>query len=84
MQHIHKPFISASSKIPEFSLGPVLMGILLGVVFGNKRFMNVLHIVSIDKRSANDNELYLKDFDFSVAVSTALMSMARRPLSSSS
>lgn len=34
MMHIHKPFISASSKIPEFSLGPVLMGVLLGIVFG--------------------------------------------------
>lgn len=34
MEHEHKPFIPANSKIPEFSFGPVLMGIVLGIIFG--------------------------------------------------
>lgn len=29
-----KPFISASEKIKEFSLGPILMGVFLGILFG--------------------------------------------------
>jgi len=29
-----KPFISEQAKLPEFTLGPVLMGIFLGVLFG--------------------------------------------------
>ncbi len=29
-----KPFISASEKIKEFSLGPILMGVILGILFG--------------------------------------------------
>lgn len=29
-----KPFIAASEKIKEFSLGPILMGVILGILFG--------------------------------------------------
>ena len=29
-----KPFVSASEKMKEFSLGPILMGVFLGVLFG--------------------------------------------------
>lgn len=29
-----KPFISASEKIKEFTLGPILMGVFLGILFG--------------------------------------------------
>jgi putative OPT family oligopeptide transporter len=29
-----KPFISASEKIREFTLGPIIMGVLLGILFG--------------------------------------------------
>src|SRR6478609_10385563 len=29
-----KPFISAAEKIKEFTLGPVLMGVFLGILFG--------------------------------------------------
>ena len=29
-----RPFIAASEKIKEFSLGPILMGIILGILFG--------------------------------------------------
>lgn len=29
-----KPFVSASEKIREFSLGPILMGVFLGILFG--------------------------------------------------
>jgi putative OPT family oligopeptide transporter len=29
-----KPFIPASEKIKEFSLGPILMGVVLGILFG--------------------------------------------------
>lgn len=29
-----KPFIAASEKIREFSLGPILMGVFLGILFG--------------------------------------------------
>ncbi len=29
-----KPFISASEKLREFSLGPILMGVVLGILFG--------------------------------------------------
>jgi putative OPT family oligopeptide transporter len=29
-----KPFISASEKLREFSLGPILMGVILGILFG--------------------------------------------------
>jgi putative OPT family oligopeptide transporter len=34
MHQEHKPYIADSIKIPEFSLGPILMGIVLGIVFG--------------------------------------------------
>jgi putative OPT family oligopeptide transporter len=30
----HKPFIADKIKIPEFTFGPVIMGILLGILFG--------------------------------------------------
>lgn len=29
-----KPFVAASEKIREFSLGPILMGVVLGILFG--------------------------------------------------
>ncbi len=29
-----KPFIAASEKLKEFSFGPILMGIILGIIFG--------------------------------------------------
>jgi putative OPT family oligopeptide transporter len=29
-----KPFVSASEKMKEFSFGPILMGVLLGILFG--------------------------------------------------
>lgn len=29
-----KPFVAASEKMKEFSLGPILMGVLLGILFG--------------------------------------------------
>jgi uncharacterized oligopeptide transporter (OPT) family protein len=34
MSHDHKPFIADQKIIPEFTFGPVLMGILLGILFG--------------------------------------------------
>ena len=30
----HKPFVPASKIIPEFSFGPIVMGVLLGILFG--------------------------------------------------
>jgi hypothetical protein len=29
-----KPFIAAAERIKEFTLGPILMGIFLGILFG--------------------------------------------------
>ena len=29
-----KPFVSATEKIKEFTLGPILMGVFLGILFG--------------------------------------------------
>ena len=29
-----KPFVSASEKVKEFSFGPILMGVILGILFG--------------------------------------------------
>jgi putative OPT family oligopeptide transporter len=34
MNKIMKPFISASENIKEFSFGPILMGVVLGILFG--------------------------------------------------
>jgi putative OPT family oligopeptide transporter len=34
MSQKFKPFISASENLKEFTLGPLLMGVLLGIVFG--------------------------------------------------
>ena len=34
MNPIHKPFVPANQSIPEFSLVPILMGVLLGIIFG--------------------------------------------------
>ena len=34
MAQEHKPFISADQNVPEFSWGPVIIGIVLGIVFG--------------------------------------------------
>src|SRR4051812_14128149 len=30
----HKPFISPSENIPEFTLFPIIMGVVLGIIFG--------------------------------------------------
>jgi putative OPT family oligopeptide transporter len=30
----HKPFISADQNIPELTIGPVIIGVILGIVFG--------------------------------------------------
>jgi putative OPT family oligopeptide transporter len=32
--HEHKPYVAASKIIPEFGLVPILMGVVLGIVFG--------------------------------------------------
>ena len=29
-----RPFVAASEKMKEFSLGPILMGVVLGILFG--------------------------------------------------
>jgi putative OPT family oligopeptide transporter len=34
MTQPHNPFIPASKIIPEFSFGPIVMGVLLGILFG--------------------------------------------------
>jgi putative OPT family oligopeptide transporter len=34
MHYEHKPFIADQQKIPEFTFGPIVIGILLGIVFG--------------------------------------------------
>ncbi len=34
MQSEFKPFVPASSRIPELTVGPVIMGVILGIVFG--------------------------------------------------
>lgn len=34
MSKEHKPFIAASEMIREFSIGPIIMGVILGILFG--------------------------------------------------
>jgi putative OPT family oligopeptide transporter len=31
---VHKPFISSDQNIPELTVGPVILGVILGIVFG--------------------------------------------------
>ncbi|MBF0547675.1 MAG: oligopeptide transporter, OPT family [Candidatus Riflebacteria bacterium] len=40
----HKPYISADQKIPEFTLGPIIIGTLLGIVFGASSLYLVLKV----------------------------------------